>query len=545
MRRFGSVPLKAILLFPPNWSASVSGPHLALPLLAGMARGLPEWEVETWDLSERFYRTNAVPPLRSAVVAASHNGDLDILDRLYFDWEDQLRSLAVAGDGPPFGLLSGYSFGRFRSLPLSVVKRLVCGGTVYTPFLTEHVVPCLVSAQPSIIGITIASQEQLVPVIELLQLVREALPEAFLLLGGNVVTRLRETSAFGVLTSLADQTAVFQGDLAFRRALEAVGHMGVQGARDKLPRVVSDESVPYELWPVPVFDGIPFEKLVGTPVLSFVSTRGCYWGKCHFCAIPAGWSTRGYGGSAPADFVAAQLVQMATETGIPRVKLVDEAVPPSKVRPLSRQLRKCGMGIEWEGYARLERAWEDTALLDEARAGGLRKLYFGLEQAPSTSRVLFGKNDQGDPLRILRACHQAGIKVHLFCMVGHPGTSRADADATVDFLVENAPLVDTADLVGFRLDRGTNVPGVRAVPFNGSDWTMSLRYEPTQAGVLSFEEVDELEAKCQEQLWDTVPRLLHPLYRIVGPWDSVSPSWEAYRSPKAGRTWSASFSSML
>lgn len=513
-----------------------------MPLLAGMARG-SGWHVETWDLSEEFYRTYATPPSYSAIVSACRKGDFDTLDRLYFAWEDQFRSLPWAGDdGPTFGLLSGFSFAHFRSLPLAEVERLTREGTVYTPFLTDKVIPRLRTARPSVVGITIASQEQMVPALELLRLVRTALPDVFLLLGGNIVTRLWESPAFGTLTSLADQTVIFQGDLAFARVLEAVDELGGQGAREQLPRVVSDEFIPYESWPVPAFDGIAFAQSVGTPVLPYVSTRGCYYGKCHFCAIPAGWSTKGYGGSAPAEFAANQLVQMVMETGIPRVKFVDEAVAPSKVRLLSKRLRELGGGIEWEGYARLETAFEDVAFLEEARAGGLRKLYFGLEQAPTSSRMIFGKNDRGDPLRVLRACYQAGIAVHLFCMIGHPGTSRGDAEATVRFLVENESLVDTADLVGFRLDRGTKVPGIRPVPPDGSDWAMSMSYEPTQAGVLSQEEVSEIEVVCQEELWEAVPQLLHPLYRIVGRWETLQ---NPLCLPEAEHAWLVSSSLTL
>src|SRR5688572_28133339 len=97
---------KAILLFPPNWSAIVSGPHLAMPLLAGVAKRLG-WESETWDLSEAFYRTYAAPPTRYAVEKAAKNGSFVKLDQLYFDWEDQLRSHQETGKfGSDFGLLS-------------------------------------------------------------------------------------------------------------------------------------------------------------------------------------------------------------------------------------------------------------------------------------------------------------------------------------------------------------------------------------------------------------------------------------------------------
>ena len=509
--------LRAILLFPPNWTACVSGPHLALPLMAGVAKRLG-WQAETWDLSEIFYRTYAVPPTHSSLLDTVHDQNFDVLDELYFGWEDQFRSIDPFNESN-FGLLTGYRFHEMKSMSLAEVAKVTIQGTVYSKFL-ERVINKLETIHPQVIGLTIASREQVVPAIQLLSEIRTKMPETFLVLGGNNVTRLRASPAFNVFTSLVDHIVLFQGDVAFANVLTAIRELGVKNARRDFPKVTSDELVPYESWPVPDFSGIAFDKMIGTPVLSYVSTRGCYWGKCAFCAIPAGWSTKGYGGSAPPDFVAHQLVDMTRETGIPRVKFVDEAVPPSKVVPLSRRLTELGANVEWEGYVRLEPAWEDLDLLKEAHDGGLRKLYFGLEQAPSTNRLILGKNDRGDAMKILRGCKQVGIKVHLFCMVGHPGSSHADARATVRFLVENESLIDTADLAGFRLDRGTKVPGVRPLP-EACDWSMALQYEPTQDGVLSNEEVSELEVSCQEELWETVPRLLHPLYRIVGHWDAT------------------------
>jgi len=508
---------KVVLLFPPNWTACVAGPHLAMPLLAGVAKTI-SWQVESWDLSELFYRTYATPPSHSLVTEAVRGNDFRTLDRIYFGWEDQLRSSSTSFGCSNFGLLSGYPFDEMRFLPLARVEEMTREGTVYSEFL-DHVVNRLAAVKPQAIGVTVASREQVIPAIQLLREIRTKLPESFLILGGNILTRLRRTSAFQVFKSLVDQTVLFQGELAFANTLSTIRAHGVERARKALPKITSDEFIHYESWPVPHFSGIAFNHMIGTPTLTYVSTRGCYWGKCHFCAIPAGWSTKGYGGSAPAEFVADQLVDMTQETGIPRIKFVDEAVPPSKVVPLSRRLCALGANVEWEGYARLEPAWEDLDLLEEAHAGGLRKLYFGLEQAPNTNRLILGKNDRGNPMQILRACYQVGIKVHLFCMVGHPGSSCTDAEATVRFLVDNELLIDTADLVGFRLDRGTNVPGVRPVQ-EDCDWSMSLKYEPTQDGVLSNEAVNDLELSCQEELWETVPRLLHPLYRIVGSWDT-------------------------
>jgi len=512
--------MNCVLLFPPNWSACTSGPHLALPLVAGATRSQPEWNVETWDLHADFCRRYSATPSRDAIRSSVLSEDYAALDKLYFAWEDEFKG--IAADRSLFGLLSGFEYPHLNDLAFSdAVVTSAQHGSVYTPFFTAHVLPRLAAARPSVIGVTIASANQLMPAVELLCGARAAVPDAFIVLGGNVVTRLRNSSAFGVLAGLVDQTVLFQGELALAQSMEMIERVGAAKAKSVLPAVVGDESIACHLWPVPSFRGLDLSDSIGPTVLPYVSTRGCYWSKCRFCAIPAGWSSTGYGGSAPASQVAAQMEQIVGETGVARLKFVDESMPVSKVRQLSDAMASRGLRVEWEAYARLETAWADVSLLEAARRSGLRKLYFGMEQAPSASRELLGKNDSGDPLSILRACYHAGIKAHLFCMVGYPGTSRKDAELTTRFLLDNRSLIDTADLVGFHLDRGTTVPGVRPRPDKASDWALSLPYEPAEDGVLSPSEVCEIETACQEALWEAEPRLLHPLYRVVGPWDNT------------------------
>lgn len=529
------------LLFPPNWSACVSGPHLALPLMSGIALRLG-WTAEIRDLSQEFGSVYTQIPSASQMAETSNLGDFEALDDLYFSWEDQFRSLAATcSSGWRFGLLSAFSFDAHSQMPLARVLEQIRSGTVYTPFYREVVLPRLLRDTPAVIGVTIASQAQVVPAVELLTLIREAMPQCFIVLGGNIVTRLRGTPAFDVFASLADRVVVFQGEAVFADILRQVDALGVDVMKAQGRHALGDEMIPWEDWPVPDFGGLDLSGYIGVSTISYVSTRGCYWGKCHFCAIPAGWSTRGYGGSAPGDFVARQLSEMVGHTGVPRVKFVDEAFPPAKLRELSRELARSQTEIEWEAYARLEPAWENQALLGKAYEAGLRKLYFGLEQAPGTPRALLGKNDRGDPLRILSACATVGVKVHLFCMVGHPGSSKEDAWTTTKFLIDHQNQIDTADLVAFRHDRGTQVPGVRPLPASSCDWAVALPYVATAPGVLSQEEVAEMEDLCQEAVWESAPRLLHPLYRVVGPWDSARPLPMGRNCQGGTVPWSRSF----
>jgi len=491
-----------------------------MPLLAGVIRGC-DWNALTWDLTASFYRSMSVLPQGRKIVGASLRGDFDALDHLYFEWEDQFRKDHIDSSNCSFSLLSGFNFGQHSGLPLSAVADAVrSDGTVFDTFYKTSVIPRLVALQPSIVGVTIASHHQVVPALHLLQLLRYALPKCFIVLGGNIVTRLRGSRAFAVLQAHADQIIVFQGDAALKRTIAAISGSGA-GGRITVPNMDGDERIPYLEWPVPSFDGIEFEDVVGVPVLPYVSTRGCYWGRCSFCAIPAGWANGGYAGTADPTFVVNQLAKMVDETAIPRIKFVDEAMAPAKVRRLSALIKCENLPFEWEAYGRLEKEWESAGFMQAAYAGGLRKLYLGLEQAPSTNRNILNKNDKGDVLRIMSVCKSSGVKLHLFCMIGHPGSSVDDAWATTQFLVDHQDQIDTADLVGFRLDRGTSVAGVRAVLNPICDWETSTGYVPTDASILPQEKVQELEAECQEAVWQSVPRLLHPLYRIVGPWRSL------------------------
>jgi len=513
------------MIFPPNWSCCVSGPHLAAPLLAGVALA-QNWACMSLDLTQEFCASMARPPVSHDIVDAAQGEKFEALDELYFAWEDGIHERAKGCGTANFGLLSGFGFGELEKLPLAEAARSIAEcGTIFDEFYRTSAVTRLRSAQCSVVGVSIASRSQVLPALRLLQILRQELPHVFILLGGNVVTRLRTSAAFDTFIAHADQIVIFQGDLAFAQTLDAISQFGVESARCGLSRIAGDQTVPPAKWPLPAYETVSFENYVGRASLSYVSTRGCYWGKCSFCAIPAGWSESGYAGTASAAAVAAQLVQMARRTGIPRIKFVDEALSPAKAKLLGSYLKSCQPPIEWEAYCRLEQAWEDVGLLEHARAGGLRKLYFGLEQAPTTNRAILNKNDRGDIEKIMSACAKVGVKVHLFCMVGHPHSSPQDAWATTNYLIENRELIDTADLSGFRFDKGTSVSGIIPAPGASCDWDLSLKYVPVDSTTMTSEEVATIELECQEAIWQKTPRLLHPLYRVVGPWDFLTPRY--------------------
>jgi len=503
---------RAVLIFPPNWSACVSGPHLALPLIARMLEGLG-WGVDTWDLSEDFYGLIGDRIDNKDLLISSSLGDYDGLDQLYFDWEDSILPLAKEYD-LNFGLISGFSGGPFSSSGVPELFEAVEKGTVYTDYFYNHLRPRLMELQPSLVGVTIASYNQIMPAVELLISVRKWLPNVTTILGGNVVTRLRDSRPFRKVSALADVTVTFQGESAIRKIHDLIEN-GRRNGQIQTPIKIVGKNIPPESWPIPTFKGLNLKNYVGQLSLPYVSTRGCYWGKCSFCAIPAGWSESGYAGSLKSDIIVRQIEEIIKQTQVNKFKFVDEAFPPSKISKLYNSLKNNQLEFYWEAYARIERLWEEEEILSMGRKTGLSKLYFGLETVTSKNRKFLGKNDHGNLLKIMENCKKVGISIHLFCMAGHPNTTIYDSMATVDFLIEYQELIDTADFVGFRLDRGTNVEGVMPLNNSNEDILLSLPFLSTIRGGLTQSDIDNLEYDCQERIWDEVPRFLHPLYRLA------------------------------
>lgn len=505
---------RVILLFPPNWSACVNGPHLALPIIAGSLKKY-NYEVETWDLSEDFYRLLGKRPSNEILLEATSKNDFQQLDELYFKWEDSFLEIAKEYNNR-LGLLSGFNENQ-KIHDLSQIIKIINQGTVYSNYFKNVIIPRLDLYKPSFIGVTISSQYQLLPTIELAVLIKKNFPQIKIVLGGNYVTRIKNTKSFHELSALFDKVILYQGELEIIKFLK-------ETLDEKIVLPSDNQKIEPELWSTPNYEGLPIGNYPGINCVSFVSTRGCYYNKCPFCAIPKGWSESGFAGSMSTELLVEKLEIIIQHNHINRIKFVDEAFLATRVKKINELFIMKNIKVFWEAYARVEKIWEDDAILEIAYKSGCRKLYFGLEISPDANRNPLGKNDNGNILIIMEKCKRIGILVHLFCMVGHPYTTKDDAYRTTKFLIDNQELIDTADLVGFRLDRGTKVKGVIPNDRSNYDFTLSLRYEPVSNNVLSMHEVMRLEYECQEKLWEFVPRLLHPLYRIAQRWEGEESS---------------------
>lgn len=517
--------MKAVLIFPPGWCMYVGSPHLGLPLLQAVARNAGV-EVVVRDLNSEIPEHFRLKPKLADLHLAADTGDLDSLNKPYFDVEDRFADIAR-----PFGGTWNVQLGfQYTNLRADSSAEVLAASELASPFrdyFVRHVVPDIQKLHPEFVGISIAAPGQLIPAFQLCRLLRNAGYDGLIVMGGNIISRLKDDLHLPDLYKLVDIFVCYQGELAL---------LGILGALERrsadfsgIPnlvyfdgnRVVSSQmsdKTDLQLLPAPNFDGFPLGQYWGENYVTLVAARGCYYGRCHFCAIPLGWNSKGFAGARSADLVFEDMLSLHKRYGVTRFKFIDEAMLPKMMLMISKKIQECALPFEWEAYTRLEKIWSDPDFVEAVARGGFSKAYFGLEVLPGQNRSLLNKRDCQNPEAIINLCAKYGVKVHLFCLFGFPGTGRREAEATIEFVLDHAEKVDTLDIFRFGYMRGTQVPGANPIVRAGKDWALEYDWVPDGAGVLSIQESEDLKTELEEVMWNEHPRMLHPTYRMLSPW---------------------------
>lgn len=517
--------MKMCLLFPPGWSLAVGSPHLALPLLQGvlLRAGV---SVLTKDLNIEVANFYGARITKRQAIESCNGLDLDSMNTPYFQAEDLLNGIAHQFDGS-WDVQLGFKYKTMSSESSRDVWNASATSSPFSTFYQERVLPWLAAENPECVGVSIATPGQLIPTFQLLRMLRTSGYDGTIVLGGNTVTRLlAELCQTKWVFDLVDVVIAFQGEVpllqlskvlkdhdSFERVPGAVWKDS-NGIRQNKPLAHQNPNA----IPTPDFSGLPVGEYWGVNYLPLVGMRGCYYGKCSFCSISYGWGAKGVADARDVGLVFDDMVKLYQRHNIRRFKFVDEAVTPKMTEALAQHILAECVQLEWEAYARFERQLLNASYTRLLGQGGLRKIYLGLETVAGSGRSGLRKNDRADLVEtVLANCREAGIKVHLFCMFGFPGTTKDDAFRTVEFILRNVDLIDTVDINSFSYAKHTSVPGVQPKINPEHDWALEFDYEAT-ADSLSGQEVVKLAAECEETIWDTCPRLVHPTYRLVGAW---------------------------
>jgi len=386
---------------------------------------------------------------------------------------------------------------------------------IYRDVFEELVKPAIQAERPDVIGFSIVLQQQLFSTMTFCALIKQQFPNIHVTIGGNTVTRLRDVLPDNQkLFALFDSAVMYEGETAFLQLVQAVG---AGGDLSRIPNLIYRDgsgihtssltfAEDMAALPPPDFDGLPLEKyFVPEPMLSYLATRGCYWGRCEFCDHGEGY-TAGYR-TKKIEQIIEEIRALKTKYQVRHFHFTDESYPPALFRKLCRQLIEKNVDILWQTHMRFEKSLLEESVWKDAWASGCRYLHFGYESGDERVLKLMDKATTKEVIhRSLQLSANVGIWNHAMGFFGFPGETRDEAWSSVKFLEENKDLVHSVGFGTFDLSKHTPVAkhpekwGV--TPYKNPEWDLALDYYYTVKEGLSVEEA--------EQVFEEFERNHHP-----------------------------------
>lgn len=325
---------------------SVEQPFLALAALQGHLKAHGYSEVRIWDVSQRIltrmlsgaYLRKVLDGLEPRIARFEQESQLSGIDILAYEAAIRGRAAALAAiaqiddavatlrDAKRFYVIEAYRAAMDAvdqafeavsglSFPEAISRRNYTGSLLQDldtddelrAYLTEPE-RCLfhaeylrgelqeiVASQPAVVGLSATFQDQFLPALVLARLLKQALPSAFVVMGGAfLASRLAEIRRRPWLFDYVDAMVVGEGETALLELVEALEHgSDLTGVPNLLRRrgatvELSDRQVTEDLSELhlPDYTGYDISLYLapGWDVL-YDPTRGCYWNQCAFCTV--------------------------------------------------------------------------------------------------------------------------------------------------------------------------------------------------------------------------------------------------------------------
>ncbi len=230
--------------------------------------------------------------------------------------------------------------------------------------------------------------------------------------------------------------------IAFRRD----GRIVRTAPRPVIADLDSIPPTPYELFDM-AFYTAPSRYMVrwlDLKATNLRTSRGCT-NRCRFCAghVVAGVGMRLHS----IDRVLGEFERAVGRLGVEAVLFEDDTfgADPARIMEICRRLRQGGLArkAKWACCLRVDQAAPE--LLAEMKSAGCIQVEYGFESGSDASLKRLGKAATAElNRRAVELTRRAGLRIFADIMVGLPGETEADFQATVDFLRWARPEVISA-----------------------------------------------------------------------------------------------------
>ena len=554
-----------LLISPPvaNFGQATSAPGVLTAFLR--ARG---WDVHQWDLAiDAFHHFHSAQHLRQCEdVVLSHGADAELRDvakRVVAEIEDAKAALQRPGvetdrDAMRWALgrlvdagvlLTAASRGRYEhsyrdfSIPMALSSfeqmALALDDERRNPFLDymrEHALERVDRERPRAIGISITYASQLLAGFTLAKVSRERFPSIPLVLGGAYLTATEDdVEKIPSVVAPVDAIILHDGEETLDAWLNAV--LRDRGAVASVPGIFLPrggtffrtpgcsleradlDEVPFPMW---TGAGLDIDRyLVPRYPIPLPLSRGCYWGRCHYCNISS--QTAATYCCRSVSKALEDIKSAIAETGSNWFDFAVDSFRPAQLWELSRAIIDEELSIDWGAEVLLDPAFKDSVIADLARSG-CRCLRFGLESGSRETLREMNKPIRLDiAQRILESCQANGIRTAAMLIVGFPTETQSRLLETYDFLAANSGCIDFLTLHPFSLVKGSPMsrdPGAFGLYLTPQEGVLlpSLPFVNTNAGGLQSHELRDVINTVNDRLRDEYPDLGELWAAAIGGW---------------------------
>ena len=304
-----------------------------------------------------------------------------------------------------------------------------------------------------LVGIAIIHAGQVIPGLTLARILRTHYPHLHITIGGSVFARhqdiLQDKKA--LFEEMFHSIVLFEGEhpldqllkqLKDKQPLDTVPNL-VYIKNGEVVRNASSKALPYDQLACPNFDDLPLNKyLMPYPVLPYMASRGCYWGKCTFCTHSFIYDS--HYRKENEERVAEELDYLGKKYKTKFFTFSDEAISPNAFDRMSKAILSQGVEMRALGMLKFESdSVETVELFENMYRAGFLMLFFGLESANDRILSIIEKGcDQATEKRVLGNSSLAGIWNHLYLFFGFPTEEKHEAQETIDFTVQHGELGD-------------------------------------------------------------------------------------------------------
>ena len=313
-------------------------------------------------------------------------------------------------------------------------------GNLYRIFFEEEIIPQILALADTNISFVMDFNSQFIPTVLLAKILKEKNPDLCIYVGGDVCSHLHE-----VCRRMPEIFLFFEGIITHNCSVvlsdicrgipkeklnnliclknEGIEEQNIQSCTDQKPFGMPDYS---------------YESLDSyfspEPELTVYTGCGCYWAKCAFCSIYN--RSLSYKEKEIQD-VMQEIQSLQKKYNVRQIAFGDEEIRADRLLMLAKEIIRQHINIKWSAQTRfdMELKSEEYDILFQS---GCVYLGFGLESGDNAmlKRMRTGFHAENAE-RILKKAHDSGIMTNVSLVIGFPGETVEQWNATVDFLLAN------------------------------------------------------------------------------------------------------------